>query len=310
MLHNLFSPFGFVEKIIIFETVIGPQSVLQFAAEESAVQARNSLHGRDIYDGCCTLDIKYSDFQELNVGVNSDRMWDFTVKFVHPNNQLSMKRRPAIHMYRSMPTNDIVSSTFPGDDGAESTGSHDVQSVFDPHERSTLLVCKLHRVNMDADRLFNLFSNYGHVVRIKVMDAKPDQALIQMENGSSQAQMALEYLHGVMLFGRCIQILYSKHIYVAPSQVREFSNSSNASGIHRFFSPHFNYRHCCAPTSMLHVGRIASDVDLDDFLTHLANHGTIIKSRLFEFNGKRQAPVLFESVQECTEALVCKQQAC
>ncbi|KAG6544324.1 hypothetical protein Mapa_014158 [Marchantia paleacea] len=306
MFHDIFSPFGFVEKIIMFESVTGPQSLLQFAAEESAVQARNSLHGRDIYDGCCTLDIKYSDFQELHVGVNSNRMWDFTVQFVHPNNRLFMEQRAAIQMYGSMPINHIMPSTFLGDDGAESSGSQDVQSVLEPHGRSTLLVSKLNPDKMDADKLFNLFSNYGHVVRIKILDTKPDQALVQMEDGS-QAQMALEYLHGVMLFGRCIQILYSKHDYITPSQgSREFSNSSNPNGVHRFVSPQFNYRHCCAPTSMLHVARIASDVDMGDISSHLADHGTIIKSRLFEFNGRRQALVLFKSVQECTEALVCK----
>ncbi|KAJ6938097.1 hypothetical protein NC651_004712 [Populus alba x Populus x berolinensis] len=43
-----------------------------------AVQARTSLQGRNIYDGCCQLDIQFSNLDELQVNYNNDRSRDFT----------------------------------------------------------------------------------------------------------------------------------------------------------------------------------------------------------------------------------------
>lgn len=56
----------------------GLQALLQYASQPSAVQARTTLQGRNIYDGCCTLDIQYSNLQELQVNYNNERTRDFT----------------------------------------------------------------------------------------------------------------------------------------------------------------------------------------------------------------------------------------
>jgi polypyrimidine tract-binding protein 2 len=60
VLHQVFSPHGFVEKIVTFQKSAGLQALLQFQSQQSAMQARNTLQGRNIYDGCCTLDIQFS----------------------------------------------------------------------------------------------------------------------------------------------------------------------------------------------------------------------------------------------------------
>jgi hypothetical protein len=51
----------------------------------------------------------------------------------------------------------------------------------------------LHLQEVDADKLFNLFSNYGNITRIKILHNKPDHALIQMGDGF-QAELAFNYL--------------------------------------------------------------------------------------------------------------------
>jgi polypyrimidine tract-binding protein 2 len=56
----------------------GLQGLLQYASQLSATQARNTLQGRNIYDGCCTLDIQYSNLQELQVNYNNERTRDYT----------------------------------------------------------------------------------------------------------------------------------------------------------------------------------------------------------------------------------------
>jgi hnRNP-L/PTB/hephaestus splicing factor len=78
VLHQVFSPHGFVEKIVTFQKSAGLQALLQFQSQQSAMQARNTLQGRNIYDGCCTLDIQFSNLQELQVNLNNERTRDYT----------------------------------------------------------------------------------------------------------------------------------------------------------------------------------------------------------------------------------------
>lgn len=46
---------------------------------------------------------------------------------------------------------------------------------------------------IDEDKLFNLFSLYGNIVRIKILRNKPDHALVEMADGL-QAELAVHYL--------------------------------------------------------------------------------------------------------------------
>jgi len=57
--------------------------------------------------------------------------------------------------------------------------------VFSTH------VCAYQTV--DEDKLFNLFSIYGNIVRIKILRNKPDHALVQMGDGF-QAELAVHFL--------------------------------------------------------------------------------------------------------------------
>lgn len=46
---------------------------------------------------------------------------------------------------------------------------------------------------IDEDKLFNLFSLYGNIIRIKLLRNKPDHALVQMGDGF-QAELAVHFL--------------------------------------------------------------------------------------------------------------------
>ncbi|OMO54090.1 hypothetical protein CCACVL1_28069 [Corchorus capsularis] len=62
VLNHIFSPYGTLEKITILPeaATVGFQALVEFQQHHSAAAAKNSLHGRDIYDDCCRLDIKFS----------------------------------------------------------------------------------------------------------------------------------------------------------------------------------------------------------------------------------------------------------
>ncbi|KAL8510589.1 hypothetical protein ACS0TY_017421 [Phlomoides rotata] len=48
-------------------------------------------------------------------------------------------------------------------------------------------------LRVDEDKLFNLFSIYGNIIRIKLLQNKPDHALVQMGDGF-QAELAVHFL--------------------------------------------------------------------------------------------------------------------
>ena len=50
-LHTVFSPYGAVQKIAIFEKNNGWQALIQYADAVSAANAKTALEGHAIYDG-------------------------------------------------------------------------------------------------------------------------------------------------------------------------------------------------------------------------------------------------------------------
>ncbi|XP_060605638.1 polypyrimidine tract-binding protein 1-like isoform X5 [Ruditapes philippinarum] len=78
VLHQIFSKFGKVLKMIIFTKNNTFQALIQFGDSVSANAAKLSLDGQNIYNGCCTLRIDYSKLGQLNVRYNNDKSRDFT----------------------------------------------------------------------------------------------------------------------------------------------------------------------------------------------------------------------------------------
>jgi len=177
------------------------------------------------------------------------------------------------------------------------------RGVMGTNDRCTILVANLNPEKIDEDKLFNLFSIYGNILRIKLLKNKPDHALIQMADGL-QAELAVNFLKGAVLFGKRLEVNFSKHPQIHPSSDSMDYSSSKLNRFNRNLAK--NYRYCCSPTKMIHVSSLPADASEDDVVSHLEEHGTIVNSKIFEANGKKQALVLFEAEEQATEALVCK----
>lgn len=84
VLHEVFSAFGFVQKIAIFEKN-GFQALIQYPDIQTAVAAKEALEGHSIYEGgYCKLHLAFSRHTELNVKVNNERGRDYTKGNVTP----------------------------------------------------------------------------------------------------------------------------------------------------------------------------------------------------------------------------------
>ena len=107
-----------------------------------------------------------------------------------------------------------------------------------------------------------------------------------------------------MLLGKRLEVNFSKYpnITQAPD-TREYAGST----LNRYNNNAVkNYRYCCSPTKMIHVSALPQDVTEEELVAHLEDHGTILNTKLFEVNGKKQALIMFENEEQATEALVFK----
>ncbi|ESW15554.1 hypothetical protein PHAVU_007G081900 [Phaseolus vulgaris] len=309
VLFQVFSPHGTVEKIVTFQKSAGFQALIQFQSRQSAVNARSTLQGRNIYDGCCQLDIQFSNLDELQVNYNNDRSRDFT----NPNLPTEQKGRPsqpgygdAGNMYAAqgsggravgfpqMANAAAIAAAFGGGLPPGITGTN---------ERCTVLVSNLNSDRIDEDKLFNLFSIYGNIVRIKLLRNKPDHALIQMGDGF-QAELAVHFLKGAVLFEKQLEVNFSRHPNITQGAETHEYISSNLNRFNRNAAK--NYRYCCSPTKIIHLSTLPQDITEEEIVSLVEEHGTIVNSKVFEMNGKKQALVQFENEEQATEALVCK----
>ncbi|OVA08979.1 RNA recognition motif domain [Macleaya cordata] len=80
VLHTVFSAFGTVQKIAIFEKNGGMQALIQYPDIPTAAAAKEALEGHCIYDGgYCKLHLSYSRHTDLNVKAHNDRSRDYTI---------------------------------------------------------------------------------------------------------------------------------------------------------------------------------------------------------------------------------------
>lgn len=78
VLHQIFCKFGHALKIITFNKNDKFQALIQMKDAIAAQQAKMALHGQNIYNGCCTLQIEFSKLTTLEVRFNNDKSRDYT----------------------------------------------------------------------------------------------------------------------------------------------------------------------------------------------------------------------------------------
>ncbi|RHY23355.1 hypothetical protein DYB36_003552, partial [Aphanomyces astaci] len=249
VLHQVFSKYGTVLKIVTFTQRGEFKALVQFQATEQAVAAQVALDGRDIYTGCNTLHIHMSTHKSLNVQCNNDKMRDYfnpnlpsvdpaehqgeprgmlgdmpSRRFSSPD--ASRGRRPAEYpppsssMYPSAPFGGPPPPPYRRDDSRDRgpRRSRDRRSRSRDRDvgadRSTVLICSnLDPHYLKVHSLFTLFGCFGDVLRVKVMFRKPETALVQFVD-ERHAQSARDHVDGLVLCHKKLRVDFSKHLTV------------------------------------------------------------------------------------------------
>jgi RNA recognition motif-containing protein len=78
VLHKIFSKFGQVLRIVTYMKNGQLHAFIEYNNAVVASAAKNSLNGQNIYNGCCTLRVDFSNLGKLTVKYNNDKTWDYT----------------------------------------------------------------------------------------------------------------------------------------------------------------------------------------------------------------------------------------
>lgn len=317
VLHQIFSKYGTVLKIVTFTKNGNFQALIQFQELSSAIAAKASLDGQNIYVGCCTLRIQFSTLTNLEVKYNNDKSRDFTnpllptgaaatpapaanaggfpqFDYTDPNsmNYLQLGGYPGA----AMPN---IQGTGAGAIGLPAAGGN-----------SVLIVSGLNQERASPDTLFVLFGVYGDVQRVKILFNKKDTALVQMNN-PQQAEMVLLHLNGALVYGSPLRINMSKHQSIftnknpnSEEESAKYTKDYTGSTAHRYkLAGSKNYQHICPPAATLHLSGIPASSTEQTLRGLFGQFGVVVGFKYF-VNDKKMALIQLATVGEAIDALV------
>ncbi|XP_035837468.1 polypyrimidine tract-binding protein homolog 2 isoform X3 [Helianthus annuus] len=120
VLQMVFSAFGPVLKIAMFDKNGGVQALIQYPDVQTAVVAKEALEGHCIYDGgFCKLHVSYSRHTDLSIKVNNDRSRDYTMPaapIMNPQPPVFGQQPPS-----AAPQYNATTQYMPGPEGYQSS---------------------------------------------------------------------------------------------------------------------------------------------------------------------------------------------
>ncbi|XP_077834902.1 polypyrimidine tract-binding protein 1 isoform X10 [Macaca mulatta] len=311
VLHQIFSKFGTVLKIITFTKNNQFQALLQYADPVSAQHAKLSLDGQNIYNACCTLRIDFSKLTSLNVKYNNDKSRDYTrPDLPSGDSQPSLDQTMAAAFGLSVPNvhGALAPLAIPSAAAAAAAAGRIAIPGLAGAGNSVLLVSNLNPEVLTPQSLFILFGVYGDVQRVKILFNKKENALVQMADGN-QAQLAMSHLNGHKLHGKPIRITLSKHQNVQlPREGQEdqgLTKDYGNSPLHRFKKPGSkNFQNIFPPSATLHLSNIPPSVSEEDLKVLFSSNGGVVKGFKFFQKDRKMALIQMGSVEEAVQALI------
>jgi polypyrimidine tract-binding protein 2 len=344
MLHTVFTRHGLVEKIVTFQKDQSVfQAMVQMSQPTEASSALQQLDSQNLFTGCNTLKIQYSTFGELTVKYNNAKTRDFLNTDLPagpeagagpsggagPNSYGMQQGQQMSMMNGQMDGFAGYPPSGQGRDFGFGGGLEDMygqmanqqmaqwgvqqQQQQDPRASQTVIICyHLTPDRLSVDQLFNIFSFYGLVSRVKIMQNKPDCCLIQYTE-SLFASLALQNLQGAQLYGQSLHLDFSKmrEITIQPSSSDGRTKAFTANDQRYQHNVHSRVmRNACKPTPVLHIANISLDATERDLRAVFGPHGRIAAFRWVDRDPNltsppaRMALVQMENVAEATLALV------
>lgn len=321
-IHQVFRTFGDVLRIVTFEKGTF-KALVEYSNLTSAMAAKQQLEGKDMFQGCCTLNITYSSTQPpLRIVANNERARDFSAGVAAP--------QPAAFPGYAQQAYDPYGGQYGAPQYPPAAPAAGAYAVPDPYAGGSVpppspysqqaaaappvggggcvvLVNGLVPDQVTCDHLFTLFGVYGDVTRVKILWNKKETAMIQFSTPAGAAA-AVKNLDKVDLFGSTLSVCPSKNASVSLPPVNSKFDDSNTltrnyeeSKEHRFKKAGSkNEKHISPPADSLHLSNLP-DGCTESELINLFSTATGI--RFFGADNK-MAFATFRSISDATIGLV------
>ena len=259
---DIFSEFGSVEKILIFENENCLEKLIayiQMSHSSEAKIAQSALNNMYMNDGCCFMKVNFSKMDNLPISYcPSENNNDDDETSNSDGDAPALKIPPAL----------------------EKVIFNSGEAV--PLDRGTVVtVSNLNEEVTTLDHLFNLFSSYGNVMHARAQTDDQGHALVEFQH-PTMALAAVKYLDQVCLFGQKITVAASKHrtLFTAgPSKMDDYAmaRDNTKSALHRFprCMEDKRWGRVVPPSSVLHVTNIDPKFTLDALRAEFATCGTV-----------------------------------
>ena len=336
IMNKICSPIASVLRIVIIRKNSVIQAMIEFGSISDANAVKESLDGCDIYPGCCTLKVEFSQISnELHVCKNDEETWDYTkdigasnetsktsigvstrrVLLDSPNHANDSLHQNKINNQHLNFDNRLYSFLLPSSSIALTEPRHNnIKEKSKPG--SVCIVYGLNMNKMNTSRVFNLFCLYGNVVRIKFLKTKEGCALVQMSDFLAVERL-VSLLHEVSLFGSNLHINCSKQHelsdvtipYQLPDSSLSFQDFSK-SNLNRFSTTQLASKNRIQrPTNALHFYNTPPNIAKSDIVKIFENGGDRLKpvsANIFPAKSDKSSSgmILFESLEQALEALV------
>uniref|UniRef100_A0A8C1Z8D2 Polypyrimidine tract-binding protein 1 n=1 Tax=Cyprinus carpio TaxID=7962 RepID=A0A8C1Z8D2_CYPCA len=324
VLHQIFSKFGTVLKIITFTKNNQFQALVQYSDGMTAQHAKLSLDGQNIYNACCTLRISFSKLTSLNVKYNNEKSRDYTrpdlptgdsqpslnaqtmaaaalsapgiisaspYAGAHGFPQTFTIQQAAGLSLQGMPAGAFASLGVPGAAAAAAAAAAGRLSLsgYNAGGNSVMLVSNLNP-EVSPFCLASLSCVYGDVMRVKILFNKKENALVQMSDGT-QAQLGIHNALHISTFRsgahQGLQQLSSSPLQKA--RLQELLQHLPSF----LYSPSFQYT--VSPLNL----------DQSEHLRGLfLSSGSVVKAFKFFQKDRKMALIQLGSVEEAIESLI------
>ncbi|PFH32035.1 RNA recognition motif-containing protein [Besnoitia besnoiti] len=156
-----------------------------------------------------------------------------------------------------------------------------------PTQTPVIIVYNL-PANITVHMLFNLFSLYGSVLRVKILREKSDTALIQYSD-PLYATIALNYIQGANVLGQSLQVGFSKNMEVKlppPNSNKTEANAEEEKRTVAFSIKDQRYggddvekyvKGSCRPTKTIFVANLDESATDEEVQKLFKEHGQVSK---------------------------------
>jgi len=313
-IHQVCKPYGDVLKVVTFVKDGSFKALVQMGSLEQAINVKLFLEGKDMFQGCCHLQIGFSKLHDLSVRENGPRSRDYSVpEFTPPGSSgYGSSILPGFPPSYGPPRGGLPS--YQHQQAPPPLSSFDVKgapsnSASTPGGSPVLLVNNLTPGQIDCDKLFTLFGVYGDVIRVKILYTKRDTAMIQFAS-PQQAQIAQQYLNRIFLHTKEIGVNTSKHTDVAlppkdsDPELASLTKDYTGSPVHRFgHRGARTMKNINPPSQVLHLSNLCDGCTEDDLKKIFTTETTGCVVQFFPTN-RKMAYVKLDNVHEGVLALM------